>query len=391
MEIKNFIYNIDSISLYIHWPYCKKKCPYCDFNSYEAHTIDNHKWIKGYINELQKHTSFIHNLTIKSIFFGGGTPSLMPLDAIHAIIDLVYSHNRKLNYTKDIEITLETNPSSFEIEKFKELKAIGINRISIGVQSFNDKKLKFLGRNHNSNEAIHAIRYANDIFDNVSFDLIFALPNQTMEDIKQELEIASQYFNKHISIYQLTIEPNTAFFHQNIQPAPEQESIEMYTYTKDYLNQKGLMQYEVSNFAKDGWQSYHNLNYWNGGLYLGIGPGAHGRLLKDNIALEQVQTKMPNNWLDKAISSTSNSQIKPISTYDKLVELILMSLRINKPIKPVILKHISPVAVKYLLENNFLSNIDNNIEVTQQGQLMLNYIIYQLIENIINIPQHTLD
>ncbi len=275
--------NLDSreVAVYIHWPFCKSKCPYCDFNSHVAKSIDYDAWLKKYLSEIEKYRSYLINLKIKSIFFGGGTPSLMPPYIIEGILNKINS----ISSISNAEITCEVNPTSFEAKKMLEFKSCGINRVSIGIQSFNDASLKFLGRNHSSSEALEALKQISNSFDNYSFDLIYALPNQTLDEWMHELEQAIKLNPKHISLYQLTIEPDTKFAAQykakRFSLPPHDLGYDLFKYTNECLSSNGYRHYEISNYSKPGFESIHNLNYWQYKSYIGIGPGAHGRIRCD--------------------------------------------------------------------------------------------------------------
>ncbi|MFO0109588.1 MAG: radical SAM family heme chaperone HemW, partial [Alphaproteobacteria bacterium] len=268
------------LAIYIHWPFCKKKCPYCDFNSHVRDAIDAEGWRQALIRELLYWQPLTHNHRVTSIFFGGGTPSLMPPAILAALIDTV---RESWNCAPDIEITMEANPTSVESVNFAAAAKAGVNRLSLGVQSLRPEALKFLGREHSESEARSAIALAAEHFPRYSFDLIYALPGQTLDAWKTELREALTYARGHLSLYQLTIEENTAFHHQyhhdQAFTLPEEAlAAEMYELTQRIMGEAGLPAYEISNHAASGHESRHNLSYWRGESYLGIGAGAHGRL-----------------------------------------------------------------------------------------------------------------
>ena len=273
----------NNISIYVHWPFCLAKCPYCDFNSHVAETINHDVWLKSYLQELDYFSSIFGGKYIKSIFFGGGTPSLMEPRVVQGIIEKISSLAIINNNT---EITLEANPTSFEINKFKEFRTSGINRVSIGVQALKNKDLLKLGRQHDTGAARQAIIQANNIFDKVSFDLIYARSDQTLKEWQMELMEACELASGHISLYQLTIEKGTAFyklFHDGKLSLPNNDlAAQMYEWTTEYLATQGYTRYEISNYAKDSYECVHNLTYWNYQSYLGIGPGAHSRIISKN-------------------------------------------------------------------------------------------------------------
>jgi oxygen-independent coproporphyrinogen-3 oxidase len=268
-----------NLAVYIHWPFCKSKCPYCDFNSHVRENISQHDWKAALLAELETMARHVQGRRVTSIFFGGGTPSLMPPDTAQALIERVHT---LWDTSTDIEITLEANPTSVETGTFADFKKAGVNRVSLGVQSLNDNELKFLGRGHSAKEALAALDHARNVFDRYSFDLIYARPSQTLSAWEEELTEALKYAGRHLSLYQLTIEENTAFAHAYAKGGftlpDDVESEALYRLTESMLADKGLRAYEVSNYAVPGEESRHNLTYWQGGDYIGVGPGAHGRI-----------------------------------------------------------------------------------------------------------------
>ena len=381
---------MNKIAIYIHWPFCKSKCPYCDFNSHVQNSIDNQAWLDAYLKQIASFSHIIKDKSITSIFFGGGTPSLMPANTVNKIIDKLFSLSKTTN---NIEITLEANPTSIESQKFVEFKAAGINRVSIGIQSFNETDLKFLGREHSKQEAIEALNIANSIFDNYSFDLIYALPNQTIETWEQKLQEAMQYAKHHLSLYQLTIEKGTPFYlqHKNkkfILPDPDQAAA-LYSFTDDFMSSKGLQPYEISNYARAGFESQHNLAYWRYNQYLGIGPGAHSRVMIDDKLCAVVMHHNPQKWLDNVTSEIMPIQQKTILTKkDILLEYLIMGLRIKEGIELTKLEQLleKPINqllniknIKHLRELNYVTLENNVLAVTTQGKLLLNKIVEQII------------
>jgi len=306
------------LSLYIHYPWCVKKCPYCDFNSHEQKNENDIIYIKAVLNNLDEQLYSVQNREIQTIFIGGGTPSLCTPKAM----EILFSELRKkLNFAKDIEITLEANPGASEIEKLKFFKDIGVNRLSIGVQSFNDKHLVNLGRIHSSEQAIKIIQKAKLAgFDNINIDLMFGLENQSIDeclnDIKQAIDLEPQ----HISFYQLTIEPNTllAKFPPKLS---DENSWDMQQKGHQLLDKAGYKQYEVSAFAKR--VAKHNLNYWQFGDYLGIGAGAHGKITIDNKIIRTTQSKLPKDFI-------KNNQNKITTVENIAFEFMLNILRLKQ-------------------------------------------------------------
>lgn len=382
-------FDFGEISIYIHWPFCTKKCPYCDFNSYVSNNIDYKGWLVGFFQSIENQKKFFAGKKIKSIFFGGGTPSLMDPDAVFQLINYFKKHNKDNGFGEISEITLESNPSTFEIKRFKDFKHSGINRLSTGIQSFKDSSLKFLGRNHSSVEAIKALEKSNEIFERTSFDLIIGLPNQTLEDWKLELDFALQFFKEHISIYQLTIEEGTPFFRWGIPEAKEKIGEELYMYTLETLQSKNIFQYEISNFATKGAESIHNMNYWKGGEYIGIGPNAHGRVFFNNAWFATKEYKNPNIWLQqsqaqqkKSIGSELNpifDEFTEIKNEERFEELVLTSLRVNSTIDPKIINLLDINKVNSLIAEGLLDKSGNEIISTTKGRLCLNYMIQFLL------------
>lgn len=382
-------FDFGEISIYIHWPFCTKKCPYCDFNSYVSNNIDYKGWLVGFFQSIENQKKFFAGKKIKSIFFGGGTPSLMDPDAVFQLINYFKKNNKDNGFGEISEITLESNPSTFEIKRFKDFKKAGVNRLSTGIQSFKDSSLKFLGRNHSSVEAIKALEKSNEIFERTSFDLIIGLPNQTLEDWKLELDFALQFFKEHISIYQLTIEEGTPFFRWGIPEAKEKIGEELYMYTLEKLESKNIFQYEISNFATKGAESIHNMNYWKGGEYIGIGPNAHGRVFFNNAWFATKEYKNPNIWLQqsqaqqkKSIGSELNpifDEFTEIKNEERFEELVLTSLRVNSTIDPKIINLLDANKINTLIEEGLLAKNGNEVISTTKGRLCLNYMIQFLL------------
>jgi oxygen-independent coproporphyrinogen-3 oxidase len=367
------------LAIYIHWPFCKSKCPYCDFNSHVVQKIDYKQWEKAYLHELEYFKDYISDKNITSIFFGGGTPTLMPPFIADSIINKI---SQLADIDSNIEITLEGNPTSVELEKFNEFKNAGVNRVSLGVQSLNDNNLKFLGREHSSKEALKAVEKAH-IFNNYSFDLIYALPNQSLKDWESELKEALQHANGHLSLYQLTIEKGTKFysdFKAGKFKMPENDlSADFYELTDAIMNEAGLPAYEVSNYAKAGFASRHNMTYWRYGDYLGIGAGSHSRITQNNNKKALMMIHSPENWLNSVFEKGSGLQSEDIlSAEDINYETILMGLRTTEGINPSIIDN--QKTLQNLIEANLLEKHQDNIRATKKGVLVLNSIINRLVE-----------
>ncbi|MBT5827612.1 MAG: coproporphyrinogen III oxidase [Alphaproteobacteria bacterium] len=325
---------MNNSSLYIHFPICKAKCPYCDFNSHVMNFSNISQWQKAYENELKFYANLIGPRKITSIFFGGGTPSLMPIALVESILNNI---SKYFEVKENIEISLEANPTSSEAQKFKALKEAGINRLSLGIQALNNNDLKFLGREHCKEEAIKAILLAKDNFTNFSFDLIYARPGQTMDAWAKELDFALALSPKHLSLYQLTIEKGTKFYKQHslgefTLPA-EAEQIKLYDLTEEKCAKYSLKKYEISNYAKDKFESQHNLNYWQYGDYIGIGAGAHSRITIDRIKHSFLTYHQPEKWLKHSLELNNSIQKQTkLSKEAMLEELLIFGLRIKNGI-----------------------------------------------------------
>jgi len=317
------------LGVYVHWPYCARICPYCDFNVRKARAIDAGSWRKAFRSELEVFSEFTGKRSLVSLYFGGGTPSLAPLRLIE---DVISDCAELWGFEEGAEITLEANPTDAEVERFLALKEIGVNRLSLGVQAFDDARLKFLGRNHSADKAKQALDRALSIFERVSFDLIYALPGDSVALWRRALEEALMYGAGHLSLYQLTIEAGTPFANavrREIWSPPDAEiSAALYDETQDVTAAAGLPAYEVSNHAIAGQRSHHNELYWTGGDYVGIGPGAHGRLTRLGARYTTEGLPEPKAYLDAAARSRGGA-----SAWERLdeeagfVERILMGLR----------------------------------------------------------------
>lgn len=379
-------------AIYVHWPFCAKKCPYCDFNSHVRDQVDQRAWQTAMLREIETLAGHYPNLTAKSIFFGGGTPSLMPPETTKAIIDAVHKYWAPQG---QIETTLEANPSSVEAARFQGYREAGINRISVGIQSLKDNSLRFLGRLHNASEALKALEVARDTFDRVSFDLIYALPQQSHEDWRQELLQALNFSPTHLSLYQLTIEEGTAFHHQfhrgKFSLPDENEALALYELTQSLTETAGLPAYETSNHAIPGQESVHNLAYWQGDAYVGIGPGAHGRLpgAAPGSAVAHQQIKRPEDWLHAvSINGVGLAGVEDIDRDERAVETIMMSLRLRQGIsrrrfadqfgQPLSM-YLDAAALADLVDGGFLVSDTEALALTPKGVPLLNFLLPKLI------------
>ena len=372
--------------LYVHWPFCLAKCPYCDFNSHVARNIDQGAYAEALLLELRSIAGCIEKRPLDSLFFGGGTPSLMAPDTVAMIIDAATD---LFGATPDIEITLEANPTSVEAERFRAYRAAGVNRVSLGVQALNDADLKFLGRQHSVAEAMAALDVARSTFARVSFDLIYARTDQTLDAWEQELREALSFQPDHLSLYQLTIEPETRFqewYDAGKLSIPDQDvAADMFDATQTICGAAGLPAYEVSNHAVPGAESRHNLVYWRYGTYVGVGPGAHGRVVLDG-ALTATQThKMPDQWRQQVMATGDGLAISdPIDQPSQAQEMVLMGMRLSEGISQQRYQDLAgrPIALENkqaLIDQGLLVEEGDRLKATPEGRLVLNHLIGQLV------------
>jgi oxygen-independent coproporphyrinogen-3 oxidase len=376
--------------IYIHWPFCAAKCPYCDFNSHVAETIDHEAWRKAYSREIAYYADLSKGKTVTSIFFGGGTPSLMEPATTQKVIDDIQRHWRISN---DCEITLEANPTSVEIEKFRSFRHAGINRVSIGVQSLKEQDLSFLGRKHDAGQARAAIDSAAQVFDRYSFDLIYARPNQTVSEWESELREALMLARDHISLYQLTIEKGTPFYMQHERgdfKIPDEELAgDLYEATQNILIEAGMPAYEVSNHARAGKESQHNLTYWRYTDYVGIGPGAHGRMTTEGAKHATRGHRAPDIWLEKvAQSGHGGHDFERLSLRDRFVECLMMGLRLAEGVPVARLEEegekklsdlISFQKIEALRKEGLLEFDGKKLTATKDGLQRLNGVLSYLL------------
>ncbi len=373
--------------LYIHWPFCESKCPYCDFNSHVATQIDQLKWAAAYVAEIDRIHAQTPDRVLNTVFFGGGTPSLMTPNLVARILEHVRSKWRQAN---DVEITLEANPGSVDMERFRGYADAGVNRISMGIQALNDSDLSRLGRRHNTAEALAAFDVARTLFDRVSFDLIYARQDQTLQDWKSELELALSFAVDHLSLYQLTVEQGTAFADRlargGLRGLPDENlAADMFDLTQDITADHGLPAYEISNHARSGAESRHNLIYWRMGDYAGIGPGAHGRLTlgSDRVATESY--KAPGKWLDQVQKLGCGESVREVlSGQDCATELALMSLRLSEGLdlerySALSGGHISEKKILSLVQSGHVQHTGNRLIATSTGRIVLNEVLRTLL------------
>lgn len=378
------------LSLYIHWPFCLSKCPYCDFNSHVREQVEQLAWRAALRKELGYFAARTPDRELVSIFFGGGTPSLMEAGTVAALIDDASKHWRM---AEKIEITLEANPTSVEASRLKEFQGAGVNRISMGIQALNDSDLAFLGRKHSVKEALAAFAYAQELFSRTSFDLIYARPQQSVAAWEKELHEALAYAGNHLSLYQLTIEPGTAFYYayQRGEFALPEENVaaEMFEVTQQIMLEAGLPAYEVSNHASAEHECRHNLAYWRYDDYVGIGPGAHGRFVEGGIRYAVCTHKSPERWLEQVEKAGHGTAEKTAITPEEAAEeLLLMGLRLKEGVKLATLEEktgiqrssvLSPAAIGELTANGLLEYDAVHIRATPRGMLVLNQVIERLV------------
>ena len=375
--------------LYIHWPFCEAKCPYCDFNSHVSRQIDQKAWRDAYLSELARIAKDTTGRTLNSVFFGGGTPSLMAPETVAEIISAIRQHWPTAN---DLEITLEANPGSVEAGRFRAYRDGGVNRVSMGIQALNDPDLKRLGRIHTVSEALAAFDIARGAFDRVSFDLIYARQDQTLEAWQDELKQALTLAIDHISLYQLTIEQGTAFGDRYnrglLRGLPNDDlSADMYAATQDICGSMGMPAYEVSNHARDGAESRHNKVYWQYGDYAGIGPGAHGRLTLNGQRLATVAHSNPKRWLEAVENGEAEAPRTILSPSEQGIEFLLMGLRLKEGIDPARFARIAGQSLDqgqldHLRAIGMLKPDEDGIIVSEQGFMVLNSVIEALIPDV---------
>ena len=372
--------------LYIHWPFCQAKCPYCDFNSYVVEGVDHDAWTRAFLSELERYSTLLPNRILNSIFFGGGTPSLMHVETVARIIESAAKHWR---FANDIEITLEANPTSVEAERFSGYRDAGVGRISLGVQALNDIDLQQLGRLHTVAETYQAIDIARKNFDSCSFDLIYARQNQSLEAWQKELGTMLDFAPDHLSLYQLTIEPNTAFGMRaqagKLLGLPaEGLAADMYEMTQEMCSGAGMARYEVSNHARTGHSSKHNMIYWTCGDFIGIGPGAHGRIMLKGRRCSTDTLKSPKAWLNAVLEKGSGEKnIVALSKAEQAHEYLMMGLRLCQGIHLAGYKDIMGrdlIIPETLIDHELICIEGDRLRTTESGNLLLNSVLAALCD-----------
>ena len=376
----------DQMGVYIHWPFCAAKCPYCDFNSHVRGAFDQEEWAQAYVSALEHYARMLPDKQVVSIFFGGGTPSLMEPKTVQTMIDAV---QRLWRVSNDIEITLEANPTSVEAGKFAAFKEAGVNRVSLGVQALNDEDLTFLGREHSAVEALKAIDIARECFDRYSFDLIYARPKQSLAAWEEELHRALPYSNGHLSLYQLTIEQGTPFYmrynRREFSIPDDVQGAEFYHLTQDILEEAGLPSYEVSNHAAAGQECRHNLIYWNMADYIGVGAGAHGRFMHGDKKYATRDHNAPEIWL-KRVQDKGHGAHEPeiLNGEDRFIESVMMGLRLRDGISIARCEALSGLCfddfvdgehLKRVIDEEWIVRDGGVLRCTREGMLRLNAII----------------
>ena len=376
----------EPLALYIHWPFCVSKCPYCDFNSHVRDQVDTDAWRGALLTDMAHEAALTRGRRVTSIFFGGGTPSLMPPALV---ADLIAAADRHWGLSADVEITLEANPNSVEAARFADLGAAGVNRVSLGLQALNDEALQFLGRAHGVDEGLAALTTAQRVFDRVSFDLIYARPGQSEADWEAELAQALGYGTGHLSLYQLTIEPGTRFAtlvaQGKLTPADPDHGATLYELTQAMTGAAGIPAYEISNHARPGQESRHNLTYWRYGDYVGIGPGAHGR----RTGQATMRHKKPENWMSAVARNGHGAQSEePLAGEDRAREALLMGLRLNEGVDLDRIAALSGLstpqlvderAIAQLIDIGLLHRQGTRLQVAAAGMLLLDAILPEIV------------
>lgn len=376
----------EPLALYVHWPFCVSKCPYCDFNSHVREGVDQEAWREALLKDMAHEAALTGGRRLSSIFFGGGTPSLMPPLTVEA---LLIAAERLWGFADDIEITMEANPSSVESARFADIARAGVNRVSLGLQALDDQDLHFLGRAHDVREGLAALEAAQGLFARVSFDLIYARPRQTEAEWERELTRALSFGTTHLSLYQLTIEPGTRFDtlvrKGELKPADPDYAATLFELTQALTTAAGIPAYEISNHARHGDESRHNLIYWRYQDYVGIGPGAHGR--RGGMASQR--RKKPENWLAEIGRSGHGIQnLTPLSATDKATEALLMGLRLREGVDLARIAELSSIAQEALVDRRAVEQLQtlglvaaegDRLKVLEPGMLLLDAVLPQIV------------
>lgn len=374
--------------IYIHWPFCAAKCPYCDFNSHVVPSVDQDAWCDALVGDLKRQLDRTERQMVTSVFFGGGTPSLMPAKTVGALLETI---GRQCDVSPNMEVTLEANPTSVEADRFRAFRDAGVNRVSLGVQALNDPDLKALGRLHSADEALAALSLARDTFDRVSFDLIYARQNQTLPAWKAELTRALDLAADHLSLYQLTIEPNTRFgemyARNSLRGLPTDDlSTDLYEETLDICGRQGFDLYEISNFHRSSSASRHNLTYWRYGPYLGVGPGAHGRRPEGGMRIATEAARMPQQWLSRAGTPDAETT-SCVSAHEQGLEYAMMSLRLTEGLslsRFAELSGVQPPPTEDFVEAGLFRLEGDRLRTSDAGRLVLNRVTSEWLDPLLS-------
>lgn len=378
--------SLTPLSVYIHWPFCKRKCPYCDFNSHVADAQDAARWAAAYKAELTHLAHYYPNHNVRTLYIGGGTPSLMPPVLVESLLANISDN---FDMGSDVEITLEANPTSVEAAKLADFKAAGVNRLSMGIQALNDADLKFLGREHSVTEAKKAWEAATNLFDRATFDLIYARKGQTLEAWRSELSEAISMAKGHLSLYQLTIEKGTEFYRQANQGATltsdDSVATAMYELTQEMMEKAGMPAYEISNHAATGQESRHNMAYWCFGEYLGLGPGAHGRYHSGDNRHATMTIHEPARWLEAVEQHGHGIQTQEVLDDDALLsEMLMLCLRVEQGLTSDIISNpadlFDKTKLEYLANEGLIAFSDTQLTATPKGRRVLHAVIEYLLE-----------
>ena len=380
----------EDLALYVHWPFCLAKCPYCDFNSHVRDRIDQTRFANALRRELATEAARLGRRRLTSVFFGGGTPSLMDPSTVGALLD---DAARWFDPAETIEITLEANPTSIEAQRLADYRSAGVNRISIGIQSLDDSALRALGRQHSAGEAVAALSLARRLFNRVSFDLIYARPNQDLASWRKELRAALAIADDHLSLYQLTIEPATQFevlFRQGRIVLPDEDTAAaLYDATREECARAGLLAYEISNYARPGQESRHNLTYWRYLDYTGIGPGAHGRITADGALRATRRHRAPEPWAERVEQDGHGlTADDAIPAEERAREALLMGLRLTEGIdiarfaartRRTIAQSVDPGILEQCIQEGYIQHTDDRLIATRQGRIRLDALLAALV------------
>ncbi|MCP4355839.1 MAG: radical SAM family heme chaperone HemW [Proteobacteria bacterium] len=382
------------IGIYIHWPWCESKCNYCDFNSYAVTSYNEKQYVEFMVTELDQVYRGLHeslqNAEVSSVYFGGGTPSLMKPESVNYILKAI---KERFDFTKNLEISMECNPASADIQKLDDFRKAGVNRLSIGVQSFDDNVLTVLNRKHTSKQAKQIINDAIAVFDSVSIDLIYGIPDQSLNSWKKDLKMASELGISHLSCYQLTIEPNTVFYRLSQENKFAMPDIDLqgdfFDVTRTFLESHGFANYEVSNFAKAGFECKHNVNIWKYNSYIGLGAGAHSRILNENLMHVARQNELlPKKYMQLLSEGQSVSEDELLNSKSVATEMLLLGLRLKEGFNLDKFKATSGYDIRgivnsdkfyLLLDEGMLCFDKANLRLTEKSYHLLNEVISELL------------